>query len=49
MAMLMALRIIDGKYTYNRVPNALKADVKSCLNTMGYDVDTEGNLVTLEG
>lgn len=48
MAMLLALRIVDGKYSYNRVPKALKEDVLSCLETMGKTVDEQGNLTDLE-
>lgn len=49
MAMLMAIRIVEGKYNYARVPIQLKAQVKDCLETMGYTVDEQGYLVALEG
>lgn len=35
MAMLMAINIVNGKYTYKRVPKLLKPQVKEQLILMG--------------
>ncbi|WP_446457783.1 CD1375 family protein, partial [Tuanshanicoccus yangjingiae] len=38
IAMLMAVRIVDGTYTFKRVPKLLKAQVESCLADLGFKV-----------
>ncbi len=47
MAMLMALNIVEGRYTYNRVPKLLKDQVDEQLLVMGYKM-VDGNLVPVE-
>lgn len=47
MAMLMALRIVEGKYFYHRVPKLLKKKVDDCLLSLGYKV-VDGKLVEVE-
>lgn len=47
MAMLMATRIVQGKYTYDRVPRLLKEQVLDCLETLGFTI-TDGELVAIE-
>lgn len=47
MAMLMALNIVEGRYTYNRVPKLLKNQVDEQLLVMGYKM-VDGNLVPVE-
>lgn len=49
MAMLMALNIVEGRYTYNRVPKLLKKQVEEQLLVMGYTIDENGELVPVEG
>ena len=44
MAMLMALNIVEGRYTYNRVPKLLKNQVDEQLLVMGYKM-VDGELV----
>lgn len=48
MAMLMALNIVEGRYTYNRVPKLLKNQVDEQLLVMGYKM-VDGELVPVEG
>ena len=47
MAMLMALNIVEGRYTYNRVPKLLKDKVDEQLLVMGYKM-VDGELVSVE-
>ena len=47
MAMLMALNIVEGRYTYNRVPKLLKNQVDEQLLVMGYKM-VDGELVPVE-
>lgn len=47
MAMLMAVRIVEGKYDYNRVPKLLKKKVDDCLLSLGYQV-ADGKLLEVE-
>ncbi len=47
MAMLMATRIVQGKYTYDRVPRLLKEKVLDCLETLGFTIQ-DGVLVAIE-
>lgn len=47
MAMLMATRIVQGKYTYDRVPALLKEQVLDCLESLGFTIQ-DGELVAIE-
>ena len=47
MAMLMALNIVEGRYTYERVPVLLKYKVDEQLLVMGYKM-VDGELVPVE-
>ena len=47
MAMLMALNIVRGHYTYNRVPALLKDRVDQQLLVLGYKM-VDGELVPAE-
>ncbi|MGX7075339.1 CD1375 family protein [Globicatella sanguinis] len=47
MAMLMALNIVEGRYTYERVPVLLKDKVDEQLLVMGYKM-VDGELVSVE-
>ena len=47
MAMLMALNIVEGRYTYERVPKLLKNQVDEQLLVMGYKM-VDGELVPVE-
>lgn len=47
IAMLMAVRIVDGKYEFKRVPKLLKAQVEACLADLGFKV-VNGELVEIE-
>lgn len=47
MAMLMATRIVEGKYTYDRVPRLLKEQVLDCLKSLGFTIQ-DGHLVAIE-
>ncbi|WPC08019.1 hypothetical protein [Globicatella sp. PHS-GS-PNBC-21-1553] len=47
MAMLMALNIVEGRYTYERVPFLLKDQVDEQLLVMGYKM-VDGELVPVE-
>lgn len=49
MVMLIALNIVDGLYSYNRVPKRQKAAVKKQLEMMGFTVDEKGELVEFKG
>lgn len=48
MAMLMATRIVQGKYSYDRVPRLLKEQVLDCLESLGFTVDEQGQLLAIE-
>lgn len=48
MVMLIALNIVDGLYTYKRVPKRQKEAVKKQLELMGYTIDDKGELVELK-
>lgn len=47
MAMLMAVRIVEGKYDYKRVPRLLKPKVDGCLESLGFKI-VEGKPVAIE-
>lgn len=48
LVMLIALNIVDGLYTYKRVPKRQKEAVKKQLELMGFTVDEKGELVELK-
>lgn len=45
LVMLMAINIIEGRYTYERVPVKLKARVLAQLQLSGLTVNENGELV----
>ena len=45
MVMLMAINIIEGRYTYERVPVKLKKRVLAQLQLSGLTVNEQGELV----
>lgn len=45
LVMLMAINIIEGRYTYERVPVKLKARVLAQLQLSGVTVNENGELV----
>ena len=45
LVMLMAINIIEGRYTYQRVPKKLKARVLEQLQLAGLTVNEHGELV----
>ena len=45
LVMLMAINIIEGRYTYERVPVKLKARVLAQLQLSGLTVNEQGELV----
>lgn len=38
MAMLMAVRIVENKYDYRRVPRLLVPQVDECLESLGFKI-----------
>lgn len=48
MAMLIALNIVAGRYSFNRVPKRQKDAVKEQLEMMGYTVNDKGELVEIK-
>lgn len=45
LVMLMAINIIEGRYTYQRVPKKLKSRVLEQLQLAGVTVNERGELV----
>lgn len=49
MAMLIAINVIKGTYSYSRTPAMLKKQVDEQLATLGFVVNEDGELVPIEG
>lgn len=49
MVILMAVNIIEGRYSYNRVPKKLKQRVLEQLHLAGLTVNEQGDLVEYKG
>lgn len=49
MVILMAVNIIEGRYSYKRVPNPLKKRVLEQLHLAGLTVNEQGELVEYNG
>ena len=49
MVILMAVNIIEGRYSYNRVPKKLKQRVLEKLHLAGLTVNEQGELVEYKG
>ena len=49
MVILMAVNIVEGRYSYNKVPKKLKARVLEQLNLTGFTVNEQGELVEYKG
>lgn len=49
MVILMAINIIEGRYSYKRVPKPLKKRVLEQLHLAGLTVNEQGELVEYKG
>lgn len=49
MVILMAVNIVEGRYSYNKVPKKLKARVLEQLHLSGFTVNEQGELVEYKG
>ena len=49
MVLLMAVNIVEGRYSYNKVPKKLKARVLEQLHLSGFTVNDQGELVEYKG
>lgn len=49
MVILMAVNIMEGRYSYEKVPNKLKVRVLEQLHLSGLTVNEQGELVEYKG